>query len=432
MNNNIFNDIDEKVKEHLLQTRMIKDFYCKECGKLLLDIEELKKLAYIDKTHAGKQRTKAYFGYKDSHALYKESDANRWLFFGKVLDRKTYYRQICWNCFFKRLRQEFDIERLARKCKWYTRVMNGENPIPARSTTPSKYFKFLFNVSDEVLAKEKLKFDTASLESFIRRYGEEDGKKKYDAYRTRQAYTCSKEYMKEKRNWTEEQWNEFNASRASTKENFIKRYGEKLGIEKWNKYCENEAYTGCALQYFKDKYGNMLGIQKYLEVNAAKAPTLENFINKYGENEGRKKFLKIKKAYSEISQQLFQILDNSLGIFATESRYAIKGKLGEAQIFVQDSELDMYKVYRPDYLLNNKIIEFNGDFWHANPKYYSANDELPRFDNTKVVAKELWEADKKRYDALEKLGYKIKVVWESDYNENSKQVIADCLKFLKF
>jgi len=76
--------------------------------------------------------------------------------------------------------------------------------------------------------------------------------------------------MKETRGWSEEQWNKFNASRASTEENYIKRYGEELGKKKWKTYCAHEAYAGNTLTYFIDKFGKDEGTKKYLEVIAKK------------------------------------------------------------------------------------------------------------------------------------------------------------------
>ena len=46
-------------------------------------------------------------------------------------------------------------------------------------------------------------------------------------------------------------------------------------------------------------------------------------------------------------------------------------------------------------------------------------------------ASDIWEYDRKKKNALEKLGYKVKVVWESDYHKNPEKVIDECVEFLK-
>ena len=84
---------------------------------------------------------------------------------------------------------------------------------------------------------------------------------------------------------------------------------------------------------------------------------------------------------------------------------------------------------RPDYKLNTKIIEFNGDFWHANPLYYKSGDFV--HTNGKCLVDDIWNADKVRKDALERLGYSVMVVWEHDYYSNPDKVVSDCVAFLK-
>jgi very-short-patch-repair endonuclease len=59
-------------------------------------------------------------------------------------------------------------------------------------------------------------------------------------------------------------------------------------------------------------------------------------------------------------------------------------------------------------ILNNKIIEYNGVYWHDNAK-----DEI-------------------RYDVLKKMGYDVLVVTSDEYNRNKKpiKIIDNCIKFL--
>jgi hypothetical protein len=59
----------------------------------------------------------------------------------------------------------------------------------------------------------------------------------------------------------------------------------------------------------------------------------------------------------------------------------------------------------------NLIIEYNGDYWHCNPKKYDADyyHQVKR-----MYAKELWEYDKNKVDLIFKKGYNLEIVWESD------------------
>jgi len=74
------------------------------------------------------------------------------------------------------------------------------------------------------------------------------------------------------------------------------------------------------------------------------------------------------------------------------------------------------KTYTADFYLKNfnLIIECFGDFWHANPNKYKADDVL-NFPGTKgVKAKDLWEKDRVRLDTYKKMGYTTIVIWETE------------------
>lgn len=62
----------------------------------------------------------------------------------------------------------------------------------------------------------------------------------------------------------------------------------------------------------------------------------------------------------------------------------------------------------------NTIYEFNGDFWHGNPKLYNANDINPA---TKTTFGELYNKTIEKEQFLIKNGYNIISIWESDFNE---------------
>jgi hypothetical protein len=76
--------------------------------------------------------------------------------------------------------------------------------------------------------------------------------------------------------------------------------------------------------------------------------------------------------------------------------------------------------YTVDFLVGEKvIIEFYGDFWHANPEIYDADDVLNRLGNQIKTAKEIWERDEKRLQYIvEKTQLPVIIVWERDYKKN--------------
>ena len=149
----------------------IDDFYCRCCGKFMLDVDDLVDVGYNTRIKVDSLRL--YKSRKVKH--YVESEKNRWLVRGRTLSGKVYFRKICWDCFFKQLPDIEDIPQRARKSSWYRDILNGNIRPPSTWTSPSKYFKLLFDITDRELEAEHKKFDTASLESFKRRHGEKKG-----------------------------------------------------------------------------------------------------------------------------------------------------------------------------------------------------------------------------------------------------------------
>lgn len=84
--------------------------------------------------------------------------------------------------------------------------------------------------------------------------------------------------------------------------------------------------------------------------------------------------------------------------------------------------------YSVDFIVGNRIIEFYGDRWHANPKKFNENDVPPVY--TKKKSKEIWEYDKNRNKIIENSGYKIFIVWASEVIKEESKILNDCLKFI--
>ncbi len=75
---------------------------------------------------------------------------------------------------------------------------------------------------------------------------------------------------------------------------------------------------------------------------------------------------------------------------------------------------------------NNKVIEFNGDFWHANPLKNKPDDKIGGW--TKV--KDIWLHEELRIKFLKRQNYKVLVVWEAEYTEDKEKVLEKCYNFL--
>lgn len=81
------------------------------------------------------------------------------------------------------------------------------------------------------------------------------------------------------------------------------------------------------------------------------------------------------------------------------------------------------KYYYYDFVITsiNYCLEYNGNYYHANPKIYKED----YFNtNLKMTSKEIWNKDKLKNDFLREKGYKVDVIWENTENENINKIIT--------
>lgn len=166
--------------------------------------------------------------------------------------------------------------------------------------------------------------------------------------------------------------------------------------------------------------------------------SLEKLIKKYGVKKARiifnkrqKKWMKslieggnLKSGYSEISQKLFRSIDSSIA--NGDFYYATKDK----EYFISEKG---YRFKQYDFCdrTNKKIIEFNGDMYHANPKTYKSTDRPNPF-KAELTAGMIWENDKKKIKLAKDNGFEVLIVWESDYRKDTNAVVRKCVEFLEF
>ena len=86
------------------------------------------------------------------------------------------------------------------------------------------------------------------------------------------------------------------------------------------------------------------------------------------------------------------------------------------------------KNYFVDFYLpkNNLIIEVQGDYWHANPKYFLENDNIRG-----TLVKDIWEKDNLRKITFINQNYNYISFWEEQIRINTKYII-EFLKLLNY
>lgn len=111
-------------------------------------------------------------------------------------------------------------------------------------------------------------------------------------------------------------------------------------------------------------------------------------------------------------------------------------KIGAEMFLALDKEGASYKPKSPeksigrvnvDFCLGSKVIEFYGDYWHANPAVYDPTYIISR---KRMTASEIWARDAERIKKIEAEGYQVKIVWERNFRRNPAKVIKECKEWL--
>lgn len=104
-------------------------------------------------------------------------------------------------------------------------------------------------------------------------------------------------------------------------------------------------------------------------------------------------------------------------------------KLMNIELQKQYPLADNTKAYLYDFRFNNKLIMYNGDYWHANPIKFKEDSIFFR-NNKPILAKEIWEKDSKMLEIAKKNDFEVLIIWETDWNNNKSECINKCVNFL--
>ena len=227
---------------------------------------------------------------------------------------------------------------------------------------------------------------------------------------------------------------ERNARSPKCIEFYEKKYPElshekhlKLLQEQINKTNLNNNYN-TRIEFYLNKGMNEEEAYNALQKRQATF-SLYKCIEKYGEEKGLEIFNNRQKIWNKKLQNIFKQgkyvqspIANKL-FSEIKNKLDIKENIEEKYIFNDE----LHKGYLFDFCLNNKLIEFNGDYWHANPKFYGPLSFI-KAKNKK--AKDIWEYDKTKIQTAEKQGYKVLTIWEYDYNNDKEKTLKKCIDFL--
>ena len=184
------------------------------------------------------------------------------------------------------------------------------------------------------------------------------------------------------------------------------------------------------IRYWTNK-GHSEEEAKKLVSTRQKSCHLEAMIEKYGEEDGTKRYNKglkrrkeaimksdMFKGGSKVATELFNKVAESIsGLLYGDCETCIWLPLANKNIWVDCLDPE-----------SKKVIEFYGDFWHANPSRFLAEDKM--FKSSKKTAAEQWKRDEIRTKHIKDGGYDLLVIWEKEYRANPDLALGKCIGFL--
>lgn len=221
----------------------------------------------------------------------------------------------------------------------------------------------------------------------------------------------------------DKQWHDAHSKRIS-KDRQENPHKYPTSIEYWQKKYpdhpdrakqEYAQYQTRDLAYFIDKYGEEEGRRRHREKIERWQNTLAHKPLEEKLEINRKKVRKSSAFYSQAEKELYQSLKE------------IIPELDDQFALPVDEESHNKQVYLYDMKFQDRIIEYNGDFWHSNPDLFESDHVCPY---TKRTQAEIHAKDFDKIRIAKKHGYHVLTVWESDYKKHKQKVIQECLDFL--
>jgi G:T-mismatch repair DNA endonuclease (very short patch repair protein) len=278
---------------------------------------------------------------------------------------------------------------------------------------------------NEKRERDKIK---GTLQYYVEKYGEDEGERKYKEKNSK--LSVGIETLK-RNGKTPEEISKIKSihskNSAITLDGFNKKYGEEEGTKKYNAYIQRIKSKSCRTidGWIHRGYSEEEAIVALKEYQSTSS--IEKYIEKYDIEEGTKKYLelnlvktrnllKYKKSVSKLETYFFNDLANIIELDLERGR--------SCKIHYE------HKTYYCDYFhsKNNKIIEIFGDFWHMNPQEYNFDDDNVVMNKT---AGEIWRLDETRISDLKILGYVVLILWESDIKKNLSQQLLLAKQFLE-
>ena len=82
------------------------------------------------------------------------------------------------------------------------------------------------------------------------------------------------------------------------------------------------------------------------------------------------------------------------------------------------SALESLKRFLP---VLNLIIEYQGNYWHANPRRYPPGTILNIQNKGPTPVEDIWNRDRDKKEQAERNGYRVVCIWEDEFLDDGLQ-----------
>ena len=192
------------------------------------------------------------------------------------------------------------------------------------------------------------------------------------------------------------------------------------------------------------------GISESLKDKTTRARIDEANIKRFGAknplSKGTTSYIKRNKTVADKYgvENVFQILDKFVDTYSCKRTHSKISNLNrKVKLALESLNIDFSVEYTISYNREdnrkcckfydffipskNLLIEVNGDYWHANPKFYKEND-IFNFPKSTVTAKDIWKQDEFKKQLANVNNLDIDYIWESEIKRKTQEELNEIVK----
>lgn len=197
----------------------------------------------------------------------------------------------------------------------------------------------------------------------------------------------------------------------------VKHSIKQTNLDKYG--CENPSQNEGVKRKKVQSMINHYGSQNYLKTQQGKQKVRNTCLDRYG--------VECVLQSSDIRKRI-----ESTNLSKYGSKYPVNklNHRSKLEQFVQtilieqgiqyQSQYDINR-YSFDFKVGNILIQVNGDYWHANPQIYQAQQYVKYPRGQPKMAKQVWEKDQIKKRLAQSSGYKVVYLWQKTINSMDRQ-----------